>query len=124
MAYSAGFSPHPKISYANSAATGVASEAEYVELGVSQECDPEAVRLALDAALPAGLDATALLPEAVAAGVAYVPGAAFYSAQARAHTLRLSFVTVDVARIEEGVRLLGGVLGRALDGQVGAVRAG
>ena len=31
MAYSAGFSPHPKISYANSAPTGVASEAEYVE---------------------------------------------------------------------------------------------
>ena len=30
MAYSAGFSPHPKISYANSAPTGVASEAEYV----------------------------------------------------------------------------------------------
>jgi 2-aminoadipate transaminase len=66
--------------------------------------------------LPAGLDATALLPEAVAAGVAYVPGAAFYSAEARAHTLRLSFVTVDVARIEEGVRLLGGVLQRALGG--------
>jgi 2-aminoadipate transaminase len=66
--------------------------------------------------LPAGLDATALLPEAVAAGVAYVPGAAFYSAEARAHTLRLSFVTVDVARIEEGVRLLGRVLQRALGG--------
>lgn len=56
MAYSAGFSPHPKISYANSAATGVASEAEYVELGVSQECDPAAVQHALDAALPPGLD--------------------------------------------------------------------
>lgn len=56
MAYSAGFSPHPKISYANSAATGVASEAEYVELGVAQECDPAAVLSALDAALPPGLD--------------------------------------------------------------------
>ena len=67
--------------------------------------------------LPQGLDATALLPEAVAAGVAYVPGAAFYSAQARADTLRLSFVTVDAARIDEGVRLLSGVLARALEGQ-------
>lgn len=56
MAYSAGFSPHPKVSYTNSAATGVASEAEYVELGVAQECDPEAVCAALDAALPPGLD--------------------------------------------------------------------
>lgn len=56
MAFSAGFSPHPKISYANSAATGVASEAEYVEIGVTQECDPQALRDALDTALPPGLD--------------------------------------------------------------------
>jgi radical SAM-linked protein len=56
MAYSAGFSPHPKISYANSAPTGAASEAEYVEIGVVRRCDPEALRLALDAALPPGLD--------------------------------------------------------------------
>lgn len=56
IAYSAGFSPHPKISYANSAPTGVASEAEYVELGVTEICDPEAVRTELDAALPVGLD--------------------------------------------------------------------
>lgn len=56
MAYSAGFSPHPRISYANAAATGVASEAEYVELAVVERCDPEAVRAALDAALPVGLD--------------------------------------------------------------------
>jgi len=56
MAYSAGFSPHPKVSYTNTAATGVASEAEYVELGVTRECDPVAVRDALDAVLPPGLD--------------------------------------------------------------------
>ena len=34
MAYSAGFSPHPKISYANAAPTGTASEAEYLEIGM------------------------------------------------------------------------------------------
>lgn len=56
MAYSAGFSPHPKISYANSAPTGVASEAEYVEIGVTELCDPEKLRVELDAALPPGLD--------------------------------------------------------------------
>ena len=56
MAYSAGFSPHPKISYANSAPTGVASEAEYVEIGVTKLCDPERMRVALDEALPPGLD--------------------------------------------------------------------
>jgi radical SAM-linked protein len=56
MAYSAGFSPHPKISYSNSAPTGVASEAEYVEIGVTQLCDPDRLRSELDSALPPGLD--------------------------------------------------------------------
>jgi radical SAM-linked protein len=56
MAFSAGFHPHPRISYANAAPTGTASEAEYVELALSERVDPEAVRAALDAALPAGLD--------------------------------------------------------------------
>jgi radical SAM-linked protein len=52
MAFSAGFSPHPKISYLGAAPTGAASEAEYVEIGVAERCDPEALRRALDAALP------------------------------------------------------------------------
>lgn len=56
MAYSAGFHPHPKISYANAAPTGTASEAEYVEIGVVERLEPEAVRVALDAALPRGYD--------------------------------------------------------------------
>jgi radical SAM-linked protein len=56
MAYSAGFSPHPKISYVGAAPTGVASEAEYLEIGLATRCDPAAVRAALDESLPAGLD--------------------------------------------------------------------
>jgi len=56
MAYSAGFSPHPKVSYAGAAATGVASEAEYVEIAVTARCDPELLRAALDESLPPGLD--------------------------------------------------------------------
>jgi radical SAM-linked protein len=56
MAYSAGFHPRPKISYAGAAPTGTASEAEYVDLGVTHRLDPDAVREALDAALPPGLD--------------------------------------------------------------------
>ena len=56
MAYSAGFTPHPKISYANAAPTGVASEAEYVEIAVVQRCDPELLRAELDGSLPPGLD--------------------------------------------------------------------
>ena len=56
MAFSAGFHPHPKVSYANAAPTGVASEAEYVEIGLTRECDPDEVCRLLDAALPPGLD--------------------------------------------------------------------
>ena len=56
MAYSSGFSPHPRISYANSVPTGAASEAEYLEIALAESCDPEKVRAALDAALPSGLD--------------------------------------------------------------------
>lgn len=56
MAFSAGFHPHPKISYAGAAPTGTASEAEYVEISVTDRLDPEQVRVALDQALPPGLD--------------------------------------------------------------------
>jgi radical SAM-linked protein len=56
MAYSAGFSPHPKVSYAGAAPTGTASEAEYLEISVTDRCDPAAVRAALDESMPAGLD--------------------------------------------------------------------
>lgn len=56
MAYSGGFHPHPKISYANAAPTGAASEAEYVEISLSRTLDPSSVAPLLDAALPDGLD--------------------------------------------------------------------
>lgn len=64
VAYSSGFSPHPRISYANAASTGAASEAEYLEIGLTEHIDPIAVRSALDAALPTGLD----IVEVVVAG--------------------------------------------------------
>ncbi|KAB7745987.1 DUF2344 domain-containing protein [Nostocoides sp. F2B08] len=56
MAFSAGFHPHPKISYAGAAPTGMASEAEYLEISVTERVDPERLRAGLDAALPDGLD--------------------------------------------------------------------
>lgn len=56
MAYSSGFHPHPRISYAGASPTGAASEAEYLELGLAEQRDPEQVRRELDAALPDGLD--------------------------------------------------------------------
>lgn len=63
--------------------------------------------------LAGGLDASALLPEAVNAGVAYVPGAPFYAQAPRADTLRLSFVTVPPEKIDAGVAALASVLRRA-----------
>jgi radical SAM-linked protein len=56
MAYSAGFSPHPKISYLGAAPTGVASEAEYLEIALARRVEPAELRAMLDAALPPGLD--------------------------------------------------------------------
>ena len=56
MAYSSGFNPHPRISYAGASPTGAASEAEYLEIGLAEAVDPEQVREALDASLPEGLD--------------------------------------------------------------------
>ncbi|MET0210112.1 MAG: PLP-dependent aminotransferase family protein [Burkholderiaceae bacterium] len=64
--------------------------------------------------LPEGLDAMALLPRAVDAGIAYVPGAAFYAHQPDARAMRLSFVTLTPDLIAEGVEKLGRVLHEAL----------
>ena len=56
IAYSAGFTPHPKISYAGGAPTGVASEAEYLSLALTDRQDETQVCQRLDAALPDGID--------------------------------------------------------------------
>ncbi len=56
MAYSSGFNPHPRISYAGASPTGAASEAEYLEIGLAKVVDPDDVRRALVDALPDGLD--------------------------------------------------------------------
>ncbi|PWI43050.1 TIGR03936 family radical SAM-associated protein [Streptomyces sp. ICBB 8177] len=58
MAYSAGFTPHPKVSYANAAPTGVGSEAEYLEIALTEPRDPQRLRALLDESLPDGLDVT------------------------------------------------------------------
>ncbi|HEY4081761.1 MAG TPA: PLP-dependent aminotransferase family protein [Burkholderiaceae bacterium] len=65
--------------------------------------------------LPAGFDAMALLPKAVDAGIAFVPGAAFYAQQPDPRTLRLSFVTLTPDLIAEGVAILGRVLKAELE---------
>lgn len=60
--------------------------------------------------LPEGLDAKAMLPRAVTARVAYVPGTAFYADGQGADHMRLSFCFPTPERIREGVRRLAGVI--------------
>lgn len=64
MAYSSGFHPHPRISYAGASPTGAASEAEYVELALAERRDPASVAAELDASLPDGLDVVAAVDAA------------------------------------------------------------
>jgi radical SAM-linked protein len=56
IAYSAGFTPHPKISYAGGTPTGVASEAEYLSLALTSRQAAAQVRERLNATLPDGID--------------------------------------------------------------------
>lgn len=56
IAFSAGFNPHPKVSYVNAAPTGVASEAEYFEIALSEVVDVARLLTDLDASLPPGID--------------------------------------------------------------------
>jgi 2-aminoadipate transaminase len=60
--------------------------------------------------VPTHINTTALLPKAVEAGMAYVPGSTFYPHGGHSHTLRLSFVTASPAQIDTAVAALARVL--------------
>jgi radical SAM-linked protein len=90
MGYSAGFTPHPKISYVGASPTGAASEAEYLEIGLARELDVERLRILLDAALPDGLD----IVEIVVAG----PGSLAERMEASAWRIELPGLAEDVVR--------------------------
>jgi len=65
--------------------------------------------------LPPGIDAKAMLPRAVTARVAYVPGTAFFADGFGSGSLRLSFCYPPPERIREGVRRLAGVLEQEME---------
>jgi radical SAM-linked protein len=69
MAYSSGFNPHPRISYAGASPTGAASEAEYLEIGLAEHVDPARLAEDLDESLPDGLDVLEVV-EATPGGLA------------------------------------------------------
>ncbi len=65
--------------------------------------------------LPEGLDAKAMLPRAVTARVAYVPGTAFFADGFGSRSMRLSYCYPTPERIREGVRRLVGVIEEELE---------
>lgn len=64
--------------------------------------------------LPSGVDSSVVLEKSIAQNVAFVPGAPFFANEPQLNTLRLSFVTVPKAKIEEGIARLGGILAAQL----------
>jgi 2-aminoadipate transaminase len=65
--------------------------------------------------LPDGVDAKAMLPRAIAARVAYVPGTGFYADGTGAGHLRLSYCFPEPGRIREGVRRLADAIAAEID---------
>ncbi|MFU8841025.1 MAG: TIGR03936 family radical SAM-associated protein [Nitriliruptoraceae bacterium] len=61
IAYSEGFTPHPKVSFPDALPVGVASTGEYAELTFAAPIEPASDLAALSAALPAGMDITTYL---------------------------------------------------------------
>jgi len=55
LAYSEGFNPRPRVSYASAMSVGHTSGAELLALGLTQPMDPTEVMQALNASLPEGL---------------------------------------------------------------------
>jgi 2-aminoadipate transaminase len=62
------------------------------------------------ATLPEGLDSKAMMPRAIAARVAYVPGTGFYADGTGRGNIRLNFSFSAPDRLREGVRRLSGVM--------------
>ncbi|MEU4692045.1 PLP-dependent aminotransferase family protein [Actinoplanes sp. NPDC023714] len=67
------------------------------------------------ATLPEGLDSKAMMPRAIAARVAYVPGTGFYADGTGRSNMRLNFSFSSPERLREGVRRLSGVMEKELE---------
>jgi len=65
--------------------------------------------------MPGTIDATALLKDALAEKVAFVPGDAFHADGSGRNTMRLNFTNATVQQIDEGIARLGRVMTRALE---------
>lgn len=66
------------------------------------------------ATLPEKIDAGELLAEAIAQGIAFVPGKSFFPGNPSRNTMRLSFTSCEPATIRDGIKRLGGLIARRL----------
>jgi radical SAM-linked protein len=117
IAYSAGFTPHPRLSYPGGAPTGVASEAEYLSLALTDRRAEAQVCQRLNAALPDGIDVIDVIEEASGGSASFgdleasewrvvLPGVAPAAAQ-RAVAGFLALGEAPVERLtDKGVRRL------------------
>lgn len=96
VAYSHGFSPHPRLSWIDAVPTGAASEAEYVEIGLTRPVEPGELARAIDAALPEGLDVLAAAASEGTALADRIDGSAW----------RIELPGVDPARLGDAVAAL------------------
>lgn len=62
LAFSEGFSPHPKVSFGLALPTGAESDAEYLDMVLVEAVDLDALPARLSEALPGGLDVTGAAP--------------------------------------------------------------
>lgn len=62
LAFSEGFNPHPRISYASALAVGVTSEDEYLDLQLMKDISAEEVMRRVRGTLPTGLRLLAAVP--------------------------------------------------------------
>jgi len=79
IAFSEGFNPHPKMSFASALAVGVTSDAEYIDLELSHEMDIYELQERLAAGLPPGISVKAVreVPDSSLALMAQVNRAAY-----------------------------------------------
>ncbi|HSP38235.1 MAG TPA: TIGR03936 family radical SAM-associated protein [Frankiaceae bacterium] len=106
MAYSSGFTAHPRVSWVGAAPTGVASEAEYLEIALAEVRDPEQVRKSLDTALPPGLDVLDCVPAEGASLAERIDAGAWQIrldgvGQAEAERVVAAFLAAPTAPIEK-----------------------
>ncbi|MFO7273472.1 MAG: TIGR03936 family radical SAM-associated protein [Symbiobacteriaceae bacterium] len=55
LAFTQGFNPHPRISYASALATGASSEGEFIDVDLTEPVDPAAFVARVNAVLPEGV---------------------------------------------------------------------